>query len=411
MRVSFAEWLIEKTSKWLLKEDPPTRGYLCDFSRICQEIQPADVLLIEGRSRVAKIIKQVTISPWSHAVLYIGRLEDISNPHLQKIAKQHCECNPSSQLIVESEVGLGTAISLISKYKDDHVRILRPQGLTKTDGQKVIEFAIHSLGKKYSLRHLVDLARFLFPWGLFPRRWRSSLFQHNALQPTEDTCSSMIADAFQSIPYPVLPLIQEDTKKDLELIRRNPRLFTPSDFDYSPYFDVIKYPIFPLGKKGAYKNLHWRDDVVSDDTGESTTPLYETLHDGQAHEIKKFFSSPAFAVGGASTNRAKEGNKVLRCYLQHNKKVYPVNSREKMIEGVPCVAHLADLPAHVKSLSVIMRPQATIKIVEEAIALGIKHIWMEPGSENILAIEKCKKNGITVIANGPSILVELGFKE
>jgi len=243
MRKSFAEWVIGKLSSWLLKELPPQRAYLSNFKKVCEEIKSADVLLIEGRSRASKIIKQVTQSPWSHAVLYIGRIDDITDLSCHEKVKQYCDCTTESQLIIESEIGLGTIISIVEKYKNDHIRILRPDALTDDDTQKVIQFAIGRLGKKYNLRHLLDLARFLFPWSLYPRRWRSTLFQHNALQPTEDICSSMIAKAFQSVRYPILPLVTEDDKNVLELIRRNPRLFSPSDFDYSPYFSVIKYPI------------------------------------------------------------------------------------------------------------------------------------------------------------------------
>lgn len=266
-------------------------------------------------------------------------------------------------------------------------------------------------GRRYNTRHLLDLARFLFPWGLWPRKWRSVLFQHNALQPTEDICSSMIADAFQSIRYPILPLVREDHQNVLELVRRNPRLFTPSDFDYSPYFDVIKYPTFPLKTEGDYQNLAWREDVISDDKGSIFTVKEKQIVDTEAPHIKTFFTSEAFAVVGASTNRAKFGNKVLRCYLQHNKKVYPVNPHEKVIEEIPCINHLIDLPDNVKSISIVTSPNVTEKIVNEAIAKGIKNIWMQPGAENQLAIDKCREHQVNVIAGGACILMELGFQE
>ncbi|PJD94134.1 MAG: hypothetical protein CK424_00850 [Legionella sp.] len=120
------------------------------------------------------------------------------------------------------------------------------------------------MGKKYDVRHLLDLARFLFPWGLFPRKWRSTLFQHNAMQPTEDICSSMIADAFQSVHYPILPFIHEGNRNQMELVKRNSRLFTPSDFDYSPFFSVIKYPIFPPDTLKGYAHLPWDETKISD---------------------------------------------------------------------------------------------------------------------------------------------------
>lgn len=125
-------------------------------------------------------------------------------------------------------------------------------------------------------------------------------------------------------------------------------------------------------------------------------------------QIEKFLSSPAFAVAGASNDRHKYGNKVLRCYLQHQKTVYPVNPDEDQIEGLPCIKNLMDLPVAVKSLSIITPPLITLTLVNQAIEKGIQNIWMQPGAENQIAIENGLKNNINIIAHGPCILVELG---
>jgi len=263
MTFSLSDWVIHKVGHWLLKNEPAHRAYLCDFEQITNEVRPGDVLLIEGRNRVSRIISQITRSPWSHAALYAGRLNEIPGKHLQETIKCFSSCADDTQLLIETEVGEGTIASPLSKYKEDHIRILRPQGLDETDIQRVIAFAVGRLGKRYNIRHIFDLARFLFPWSLFPRRWRSSLFQHNALKPTEDICSSMIADAFHSVDFPILPLVKQDEESNLELIQRNPRLFTPSDFDYSPYFNVIKYPIFKLGKDYTTQQLPWVKGKIS----------------------------------------------------------------------------------------------------------------------------------------------------
>lgn len=127
--------------------------------------------------------------------------------------------------------------------------------------------------------------------------------------------------------------------------------------------------------------------------------------------IDQFLTSPAFAVVGASVDRLKFGNKVLRCYLQNNKKVYPVHPNKISIENIKCIASVTDLPAEVESLSIITPPAVTEKIVDEAIAKSIKNIWMQPGASSPLAIQKCQDNGINIIANGPCILVTLGFHE
>ncbi|WP_454780779.1 CoA-binding protein [Legionella sp. WA2022007384] len=127
------------------------------------------------------------------------------------------------------------------------------------------------------------------------------------------------------------------------------------------------------------------------------------------HQIETFFQSKAFAVIGASSNRAKYGNTVLRCYLENNKKVYPVNPQEDVIEGVPVVHSVSELPDEVKSISIITPPIITEKIVDEAIKKGIKNIWMQPGAESESAIKNCKDHKINIIAEGPCILVTLNY--
>jgi uncharacterized protein len=128
-------------------------------------------------------------------------------------------------------------------------------------------------------------------------------------------------------------------------------------------------------------------------------------------QLDKFFASDAFGVVGASANRDKYGNKVLRVYLQHGKKAIPVNPREQEIEGIPCVAGIQELPPGVKSISVITPPQITEQVVDLAIAKGIASIWMQPGAESAAAVEKCRSNNINVIADGSCILVVLGYRE
>ena len=83
MSVSLTDWIIEKLGLWLSQQEPPQKTYLCDFVKIGQKIHPTDVLLIDGRSRASKVIKYVTQSPWSHAVLYIGRLRDIKDQQIK----------------------------------------------------------------------------------------------------------------------------------------------------------------------------------------------------------------------------------------------------------------------------------------------------------------------------------------
>jgi len=128
-------------------------------------------------------------------------------------------------------------------------------------------------------------------------------------------------------------------------------------------------------------------------------------------KIAAFLSAPAFGVAGASKNRDKYGNKILRCYQMNHRKAVPINPVEAEIEGVACVKSVSDLPPEVASLSIITPPQITDKVVEQAIQKGIKHIWMQPGAQSTAAIDAAEAAGIEVIADGSCLLVVLGYRE
>ena len=138
MAFSLPQWIIGKISIWLLHQDPPQREYLCDFNIICSKIRPTDILMVDGRSRISKMIKLVTQSPWSHAALYIGRLQDIKDPQMQARIRQYYSGSPEKQLLIESEIGKGTIITTVDDYKNDHLRIVRPEWLLKEDVNKVM---------------------------------------------------------------------------------------------------------------------------------------------------------------------------------------------------------------------------------------------------------------------------------
>jgi len=127
--------------------------------------------------------------------------------------------------------------------------------------------------------------------------------------------------------------------------------------------------------------------------------------------IARFLASPAFGVVGASANREKYGNKVLRCYQQHGREVWAVNPRPGPIEGAPCVPSVGQLPPAVESVSIITPPEVTERVVADAIAHGVKNVWMQPGAESPAAVDRCEQAGVNVIGDGSCLLVVLGFRE
>lgn len=124
-------------------------------------------------------------------------------------------------------------------------------------------------------------------------------------------------------------------------------------------------------------------------------------------KIQTFLSAPAFAVVGASDDPTKYGHKVFMNYLRHDMKAYPVNPRCDQIGGSQVYKRLSELPEPVESISIITPPVVTDKVVDDAIACGVKNIWMQPGAESQTAIDKAEKAGISVIYGGPCVLIEL----
>ncbi len=308
MSWKIGNWIFQKLSKFLSKEGPRVHGYLTDFDRLVYEIRPGDVLLIEGTSRMSNIIKKITQSQWTHAALYIGRLHDIENPELRKKIREHLvgQFPADRRLIIESFIGKGTYVAPLTHYRKDHIRICRPQAISRKDAQKVIAYAIDHLGREYSIRHVFDLMRFMLPWGILPRRFLSTLFKHPK-EATREICSSMIAEAFMSIDFPILPHIRKTNDKEIEMIQRNPRLFSPPDFDQSPYFNIIKYPIYSMDEQAPYKNLPWNKEVIShDDHG--IHPAHEMGPIKPEEEIKEEIPEAKIAKKN-SKELAKNGDK------------------------------------------------------------------------------------------------------
>lgn len=127
--------------------------------------------------------------------------------------------------------------------------------------------------------------------------------------------------------------------------------------------------------------------------------------------IDRFLLGASFAVVGASKDRDKYGNKVLRAYVQNNRKVFPVNPNAEEVEGLTCYPDLASLPEPVHGISVITPPHVTETIVEHAAEAGIKHIWMQPGAESDKTVERARNLSMNCIAGEACVLVVLGYRE
>ena len=265
----------------LLNRKKPFRQFpLSDFDRISHELRPCDVILVEGRSRISDIIRWLTNSPWTHAALYIGRIYDIEDNVLREQITDIYDGEPSDRLVIESELGFGTVVRSLNVYEDEHLRICRPSRLSHKDSLQVVRYAASNIGLDYDVRQIFDLMRFLLPWYVLPKRWASTLFERSAERPLRTVCSTMIAESFGQVNFPILPLVKRTDQGKTQLFRRNPRLCTPSDFDYSPYFEIIKYPFMDFYHE-EYHLLPWQGPgMLSEDEADFYVGnTGETLHD------------------------------------------------------------------------------------------------------------------------------------
>lgn len=210
-------------------------------------LRPGDVLLVEGNTKFSTAIKYLTQSTWSHSALYVGAIGSAR------------ERGADAPALVEADLTHGVIMVPVSKYRGFRTRVCRPIGLRGDDLSRVIDAAVSRLGQRYDLRNIFDLLRYLLPTPPVPTRWRRRMLALGSGDPTRAICSSLIAEAFQRVRYPILPEIStiptdecEDCVAEILHIRHH-SLFAPRDFDLSPYFEIVKTGLEDFN----YQHLNW----------------------------------------------------------------------------------------------------------------------------------------------------------
>lgn len=246
-------WLSRRLAVYLSKEICRHSTRTSTWEAMVNTLQPGDVLLVEGNTRISVAIKYLTQSTWSHAALYLGSEASLGIAGIGE-----------PNVVVEADLENGIRPLPLSFYRHAHTRICRPVGLSTTDIQQLAEYAISRLGHKYDMRNVFDLARYLFPTPPVPTRHRHKLLAFGSGDPTRAICSTFIAEGFQQLRYPILPVVKtlpadDPDCEDCELERfriRHHSLFTPRDFDSSPYFRIIKPTI---EGNFDYRAIDWED--------------------------------------------------------------------------------------------------------------------------------------------------------
>jgi len=225
-----------------------------DPATLLRTLKPGDVLLVEGNQKVSAAIKYLTQSTWSHSAIYVGDVGLVE------------EGTGESLRLIEVNLGEGVVGSPLSKYATYNTRICRPVGLSDDVCQTIVDYCVERIGNKYDTRNIIDLARYLLPIPPVPIRWRRRMIALGSGDPTREICSTLIAQAFQKVKYPILPLLMDGgddprvrsyySQSEMLHIRHH-SLFTPRDFDVSPFFDIVK----PTIEHGFdYKVLRWGNE-------------------------------------------------------------------------------------------------------------------------------------------------------
>lgn len=118
-------------------------------------------------------------------------------------------------------------------------------------------------------------------------------------------------------------------------------------------------------------------------------------------------TGPVIALVGASNNKSKFGNIILRDLIQKKFEVIPVNSRDTKIEGLISYPDLSEAgkSRNIELVVYVVPPSVTLKSLEEAHALGLKKVWIQPGAGDERVREFLDENDFEYLMNA-CVMVE-----
>ncbi len=264
----------------------PARVYapseVTNLGALKKRLKLGDVLLVSGHARISYVVKLLTISQWSHVVLYVGdRRELIPAEDREEWIVSFGESS-LRHLVVDADPIRGVHLKPLDELVGLMVRQCRPAALAPDDVRRVIDIALSELGKHYDLKHILRLLLFYaLPFGIMPARLRR-LVTEFTLSESDTICSRVLSDAFHAVGYPIRPLevIQNrralynpvlnaasaikhrgrsamrllaggriraaycrlTDRRYLEVMLKSARYITPGDYDLSRYFLIIKEP-------------------------------------------------------------------------------------------------------------------------------------------------------------------------
>jgi|SRR3954463_1673236 predicted CoA-binding protein len=103
------------------------------------------------------------------------------------------------------------------------------------------------------------------------------------------------------------------------------------------------------------------------------------------------------AIIGASNDRAKFGNKAVRAYIQQGYKVFPINLREKQIEGLQVYSSISEVPIRPDLVTVYLPSALLMSILPDIAATGCDELWLNPGTESDEVLAEAARLGLKVV--------------
>lgn len=185
-----------------------------NISALKSRLRLGDVVLISGNARISHVVKLLTLSQWSHVVLYVGDRKDLlKEEEIERWTKKF-GANSLKHLVVDADPVYGTHLKPMDDFVGLMARHCRAEALTKEDCDAVVSHALAQLGREYDVGHILRLLGFYaVPWELFPETLRR-LFTDFYLSEDDRICSRVLAEAFHSVGYPISPREVFATRSD-----------------------------------------------------------------------------------------------------------------------------------------------------------------------------------------------------
>ena len=114
---------------------------------------------------------------------------------------------------------------------------------------------------------------------------------------------------------------------------------------------------------------------------------------------------PLIAVVGATDDPVKYGNRIYRDLKAKGYRVVGVNTSRKTVDGDPAYASLADLPESPDIVDVVIPPDRTLALLDEAAALDDVAVWIQPGAWDDAVRARVDELGILALIDA-CIMVE-----